>query len=713
MLRSRILGPAGSKRRRRFRLVPVLVVTALTLLLVAGAQAVHDLDFQLDGDVLASTTTNVGGTTQLLDWDSFFNASGTPLALPPGFDASTFDRDFETNPNGSFNKSDPSTWATGSKDTLPITPTNWQCKTDQNTLDKNDIMNAYAASYAPAGGDEILYFALERNGNSGSANVGFWFLQDGNVDCESPDGNTPFAGSHTTGDLLVVSEFTQGGTVSTINVYEWVGGALGFLNPIAVASGADCETTTVPPSDEACATVNRPPDGTTGNGTITTPWLTVNKFSVGHSLETREFFEGGINLTDSGLGGKCFNTFIASTRASQELGANLHDFSRGELGQCVSETVTTPQTGAGGTIPAGGLSIGTGSVTVRDHAEVTVTGSTDFGGDVTFFLCGPLALNSTSNCATGGVQIGSPVPISEPSPATANSAVTTLTSVGRYCWRAVYSGDEAADVPGSSDPPAGDTTTVTECFLVNPVTPTLTTQASPNTTFGQPISDTATLTGTANAPGTNGIGPGGTINATNGAPANGTISFTAFGPGNCTTVAFGPVTRAVSGDATYPTAAQPSVSFTPTAVGTYTWVASYSGDSPNTNAVPASACPDPTGTETVVVTDTTSTSTAQNWLPNDSATIGSDGGSALSGSVTFTLYNNGTCDPGVGGANVLYTEGPIAVSGSSPQTRSTNNTTVKVLASATVSWRAVYTSDNPNVGGSSSTCETTVLTITN
>jgi hypothetical protein len=709
---TRILGPTGSRRRRRFLLGPILLATTLLALFVAGAaRAVHDAEFQLDGDVIASTTTNVGGTTQLLDWDSFFNASGTPLALPPGFDASTFDRDFETNPNGTFNKSDSSTWATGSKDTLPITPTNWQCKRDQNLLDKNDIMNAYAASYAPAGGDEILYFALERNGNSGSANVGFWFLQDGNVNCESPGGNTPFAGSHATGDLLVVSEFTQGGTVSTINVYEWVGGPNGSLNPNPVASGADCETTTVPPSDEACATVNRPPDGPTGNGTITTPWLTVNKFSVGHSLEQREFFEGGINLTDTGLGGKCFNTFLASTRASQELGANLHDFSRGSLGACLSSTVTTPQTGAGGTIPAGGLSIGTGSVTVRDHAEVTVTGSTDFGGDVTFFLCGPLALNSTSNCATGGVQIGSAVPVTGPSPATANSAVTTLTSVGRYCWRAVYSGD--GDIPGSSDPKSPTDTSTTECFTVNPVTPTLATQASGPVSLGNPISDTATLSGTANAPGTNGIGPGGTINATNGAPANGTISFTAFGPNNCTTTAFGPVTRAVSGDGTYPTAAQPAVSFTPTAVGTYTWVASYSGDSPNTNAVPASACPDPTGTETVLVTDTTSTSTAQNWLPNDSATIGSAGGSALSGSVTFTLYNNGTCDPGVGGANVLYTEGPIAVSGSSPQTRSTNNTTVKVLASATVSWRAVYTSDNPNVGGSSSTCETTVLTITN
>ena len=50
---------------------------------VAGAQAVHDEDFQLDGDVLASTTTNVGGTTQTVDWDSLFDLNGV-ADIPAG-----------------------------------------------------------------------------------------------------------------------------------------------------------------------------------------------------------------------------------------------------------------------------------------------------------------------------------------------------------------------------------------------------------------------------------------------------------------------------------------------------------------------------------------------------------------------------------------------------------------------------------------------------
>jgi len=673
---------------------------------VAGAaRAVHDAEFQLDGDVIASTTTNVGGTTQLLDWGSFFNASGTPLALPPGFDASTFDRDFETNPNGTFNKSDSSTWATGSKDTLPITPTNWQCKRDQNLLDKNDIMNAYAASYAPAGGDEILYFALERNGNSGSANVGFWFLQDGNVNCESPGGNTPFAGSHTTGDLLVVSEFTQGGTVSTINVYEWVGGPNGSLNPNPVASGADCETTTVPPSDEACATVNRPPDGPTGNGTITTPWLTVNKFSVGHSLEQREFFEGGINLTDTGLGGKCFNTFLASTRASQELGANLHDFSRGQLGACVSSIETTPSVDGSTEIPANA------QLSVTDTALVTVSGVSSFDATVSFHLCGPFAASATTLCNndpnnpnTVGVPIGSPQAVTS-SPATVNSVAATVTSVGRYCWRADFSGDADADVKPASD------SRESECFVVTPRTPMLTTLAGPDVTLGSAVTDTATLSNTANRPGSGGPAGStdGSINPTvPGGPAQGTITFTLY-KADCTTLATGtgtnPQTVNVSGNNTYG-----PVSFTPDAVGVYTWVASYSGDSPNTNPAPASACP--LDDENVVVGDVASVTSEQDWLPNDTATVATIGGSPLNGTLTFTLYPSADCT-GTPVPGQTYQRTLTNATSLADRTKSTSNTTFKVTASASYSWKVTYDDTSPNVTDPAPVCETTSLTIDN
>ena len=102
-------------------------------------------------------------------------------------------------------------------------------------------MNAYAAAYTATNGNQLLYFALEKNANEGNNNVGFWFLQN-QVACASASGNNSFVGDHADGDLLIVSAFTNGGLVSTIDVYRWNGGANGSLGTTPVAHGADCST---------------------------------------------------------------------------------------------------------------------------------------------------------------------------------------------------------------------------------------------------------------------------------------------------------------------------------------------------------------------------------------------------------------------------------------------------------------------------------------
>ena len=396
----RLIGPTGSRRRRRFLLVPLCIVVLVGLLVVGGAQAVHDEDFQLDGDVDAGTLTNIGGSPQNIDWSSLFNADGSNKTLPAGFDAARFDKDF-SNSGTTFITSDGSTFATGSKDTLPIS--GWQCNFDNNVNSKIDIANAYAAIYTADSGDEILYFGLERNANTGTADVGFWFLQD-EVACESTGGAVTFIGAHTDGDLLVVSEFTGGGAVSTINVYRWNGGANGSLGqtPVSGGTNVDCRSVTLPTGDTQCGAAN--------TVAITTPWLTAAKTTgVGTNVPIAQFYEAGLNLTDANLGGKCFSTFIGDTRSSTSLTATLFDFSLGVLGSCQSGVVTTPQTGAGGAIGDNTTTkIGTAARgAVRDQAEITVDCSEDpFGGTVKFFLCGPLALNSTSNCQTGGVHFG-------------------------------------------------------------------------------------------------------------------------------------------------------------------------------------------------------------------------------------------------------------------------------------------------------------------
>ena len=712
-MKHRFLGLVGSWRGRS--LLGGAVALGAAGVFAMSAFAVHDLSFQLDGDVSASTTTNVGGTTQAVDWDTLFDASGNEKPLPAGFNASGFDRDFLTAANGSFITSDDTTFATGSKDTLPIS--GWQCNHDANVNSKIDIMNSYATAFTSVTGHQILYFAMERNSNAGDGNVGFWFLQN-DVACSTASGTATFSGAHADGDLLIVSAFTNGGAVSTIDVYRWNGGANGSLGTTPVAHGVDCKTTLA--ADSACATVNGPTNGT--GGTITTPWLTSNKQDgPGHSLRTSEFFEGGIDLTASNLGGKCFNEFIADTRSSQSLTATLFDFARGVLGECITTVTTTPKESDGTTTLTSKQIPTSGTLDVKDSLDLSVTGVPSFNGTLKFFLCGPSAANSTSTCDTGGTQIGSTQNVT--TSGTYTSAAATITSAGRYCWRGEFSGDSAIGVLPGSDSSA------TECFVITPVTPHLTTQAGASPVdFGNPVTDTATLSGTANQPGSGGGGSDGSINPTTaGAAAGGSITFTLY-KNDCTTLATGtgknpsdPVS--VSGDGTYG-----PVSFTPDAPGTYHWVATYSGNLPNTTASPASdsVCGADPNEDVVVRQIPTEISTHQRVYPNDSATITSSvAGDNLpsGGSVTFRLYGpaggNSALENCLAHGDTLNSGGLLyretnTVGGSHQVTSSTSNTSVAVDSSDTYYWRVTYsTGDTAHTGRQSDCVENTALTFVN
>jgi hypothetical protein len=393
--------------RRPLAALAILSIVAGSILASGIALAVHDEDFQLDGDVLSSTTTNVGGSTQAVDWDAIFDADGAAIdPLPTGFADAGFEADFNVNTNGSFNTSDTSTFATGSKDTLPIS--GWQCNFDNNVNSKIDVMNAYTVGYTNADGDEIQYFALERNTNTGDANVGFWFLQDA-VGCSSTGGAADFTGGHTDGDVLVVSEFSNGGTVSTINVYRWDGDDSGSLNPVPIGTGVDCRDPNLILPDSTCAAANR--------ADITTPWLTANfKDKVDHALRTAEFFEGGINLTDLNLGGKCFSSFLGDTRSSTSLTATLFDFAGGTAGSCESG-VSTAQ-----------------SWVPNDSATVSVTGTDTWAGEVAFTLYDNLTCDGT-------VLYTETKAVSDATPTVSTGNTGAYTATADFSWGAVFTPD--------------------------------------------------------------------------------------------------------------------------------------------------------------------------------------------------------------------------------------------------------------------------------
>ena len=728
-----VLRRATQTRRGRGALllgaVAALAASAfVTVALATGFLGVNNVGFQLDGDVSAAT----GDVSQAYDWSNLFTAGTTAASpggatvgsLPAGFSAANLVRDFQTTSNGGFSKADTSTFSTGSKDTLNIgaigaTAAGWQCGPANNLLDKDDIMNAYAAAYVdPATGNHILYFGLERNGNAGDENVAFWFLQNP-ASCSSAKGNVDFTGAHSDGDLLIVSAFTKGGTVSTINAYRWNGGANGSLGTTPVGSGGDCST--APAGAAICARAN--------SAVISTPWLTANdatRTELGNTLQAGEFYEGGINVDAfPQLSGKCFNDFLGDTRSSQSLTATLFDFAGGRIGECTSSTATHPVLASDTThtltttaIPA---SPADAKVDVQDSTDISVTGVNSFSGTATWFLCGPSSLTSTGTCDSGGVNVGS-------------TAVTTnrtgllspsvrVTAAGRYCFRAEFSGDSNTGVPASSDHSAN------ECFTVTPVQPTLSTQATTGpVAFGSTISDTVTLAGTANEPGADGS-PVGSINPTTlGGKASGTITVTAYGPDSCTTVALAAVTLSVTdGNGSYGGAGS-ATEFTPSAPGKYVFVASYGGDSPNTLGVSATACADQPGTEAVTVQQIpTQIATHQKVYPNDSATITSSAtGDSLhtTGTVTFRLYGPTSGSTAVqnctahgdtlGSGGLLYKQAVNPVTGGHSFTAATTNTSVSVDTNDTFYWRVTYASGDQAHTGSQSDCvENTMTAFTN
>jgi hypothetical protein len=112
----------------------------------------------------------------------------------------------------------------------------------------------------------------------------------------------------------------------------------------------------------------------------------------------------------------------------------------------------------------------------------------------------------------------------------------------------------------------------------------------------------------------------------------------------------------------------------------------------------------------VVITLQPSIATAQSFVPNDSATISvAAGGGDLAGSVRFRLYETADCT----GSTLIDETQPV--SGPSPQTVSTTNTTAITTTKTTLSWLVEYTSTNQAHNNVTSSCatENSSLTINN
>ncbi|MFH8250323.1 hemagglutinin [Microbacterium sp. B2969] len=529
-----------------------------------------------------------------------------------------------------------------------------------------DLRRAWLTT-AKEGTHDWLYFAWERDSNSGSGFIAYEFMQN-----PVPAG---CAYDTATSDQLIA------------NCNPWANRKAGDFMILWDQQGGSRDL------------YLRTWSGTAPNLTLGAATLLNSAVSQAQYSANGFFGEAAVDLTATIFGGatNClsFANTIPSTVTGNSDTADYKDTilkNAPPISNCESTTVTTPKTAAGGAIPGGGLSIGTGVVGVKDSAVVDLQGGTATpAGSVAFFLC---KVDAPGLCDTGGTSVGSTNLTGTAYPATVVSPTAYVTSAGRYCWRGVFSGDPANGIPGSND------SAVNECFTVNPVTPGLATTAGDDVYLGGSVSDSATLSGTATQP----ANPVINLTGTGGAAAGGSVTFTLYGPNDCTTVAYTSAAVPVSGDNTYAT---PNPQFVPGAAGTYHWVASYTGSSPNTNSTSHNTACDDTNEDVVVNTVASSLSSAQTWVPNDSVTVSAPNGGALAGTVSFELFALANC----GGSSIYSTT--VAVAGASPQTVSSANTTPQSV-SGTYSWRVGYDSTNPAQRDIPGSChEASTLTITN
>jgi uncharacterized repeat protein (TIGR01451 family) len=462
---------APTSRLHHFRALPVAF--ALILNVVMGplgpvvSQLAPDKVLGYVGSTAFELDGNIDHTGANHDWDQVkadFNNGNTLLS---GADNVQFITDLVNT------TSDDIFTGGGSKDQQLIQGGPWLWTTSK-PQPKDDITHAFAAAYT-IGGHTIAYFGLDKYEVDGDNQVGFWFFKNPIAKTNvSQQGGLKFSGEHSVGDILVLSDYTNGGTVPSVKVYKWVGsgGSDGTLDLIYSPANAMCDNT------------NQPVCGITNSTQFTSnAWTYQNRDVAAQTWPAGGLFEGGLDLSHFGLDTGCFSSFLAETRSSQSVTATLSDFALGQFSFCEQPTLSTQVSKASGD--------------VGDSFTDTATLSGNKGpvtGTVDFYVCGPTAI--AQDCTNGGTASGLAKSISS---GQAVSDAFTATAAGFYCVRTIF---HPAD--GSHYLTTTQTDKTNECFQAKPATIDVTKTAdAASVSAGSPIGFTVTVsnTGTGGAKG--------------------------------------------------------------------------------------------------------------------------------------------------------------------------------------------------------------------
>src|SRR5262249_15570795 len=121
-----------------------------------------------------------------------------------------------------------------------------------------------------------------------------------------------FSGRHTDGDLLLVVDFTVGGSTPVVNAYRWTG-----------TDAAGSLTTLKLPKRSTFSVVNA--------AAVSVPWSSVGT-SGDPSPQAGELLRAGVDLTALfGASVPHYASFLAETRSSTSTTATLSDFALGNV----------------------------------------------------------------------------------------------------------------------------------------------------------------------------------------------------------------------------------------------------------------------------------------------------------------------------------------------------------------------------------------------
>jgi hypothetical protein len=358
-------------------------------------------------------------------------------------------------------------------------------------------------------------------------------------------------------------------------------------------------------------------------------------------------------------GGTCgtFGSAYLKSRSSTSFNAELKDFISPQAVNITNCSSIVTSATASATLGS----------PIQDTA--TLSGATaNAGGTITFHLYSDAACANEVTTGLPSVTVNGNGDY--------GSGNYTPTAVGTYYWIASYSGDL------SNAPSTGKCGDAGESSVVSRVQPAIVTFAT-GATIGGSIHDTATLSGAT-------------------ATAGGTITFHLYSDAACANEVTTTLTPAtVSGNGDYG-----SGNFTPSAVGTYYWIASYSGDTANKPI--AGHCGD-TGESSIIAKASSGIVTSQTIRPQDSVTISATAGGTPTGTVTFKLFGPGNATCSAGGAAAVYTETVTLVNGSGGTTNT--SFTVTAATASTYRWLVVYSGDTKH-DGVTSACGTEQFTLT-